>query len=49
MDMELAKMKADCDRKIEEVRQQARGEYTDINTEEDEEKIGLILKVFTLN
>ena len=49
MDIELAKMKADCDRRIEEVQKQARGEYTDINTDEDEEKIGLILKVFTLN
>ena len=64
MDTECAKIKAECDTQIAEIkqkmmieceqkvqaaRQQATGEYTDANTEADEERIALLLHNGTLN
>ena len=41
MDMELGNMKEECDKRIEEIKQEAaHGKYTGTNTDEDEERIG---------
>ena len=41
MDTELAKMKEECDRRVEEARKDI--EYTDGNSEQDEEKLAILL------
>ena len=41
MDTELAKIKSDCDRKMEEARKDI--EYTGANSEADEDKLAIIL------
>lgn len=46
MDMELGRMKEECDKRIKEAATPA---YTGTNSEDDEEKIGLLLKVGTLH
>ena len=41
MDTELAKMKDECDRRVEEARKDV--EYSDGNNENDEEKLAILL------
>ena len=41
MDTELAKMKEECDRRVEEARKDI--EYTGSNSEQDEEKLAILL------
>ena len=48
MDMELGNMKEQCDKQIKEAAS-ATPAFTDTNTEDDEEKIGILLKVGTLH
>ena len=47
MDSELASMKEECDKKIEQARSEG-GAYTAANTEDDEQKIELLLRTGTL-